>query len=96
MDHLFRFLGLGAAIVRREELPRSAPRAPDLDAQRLLLQAAEESTPLNKGESINALEHAVFYGNEGRIRLQTGPPEHPGRRPGPRLGRNRSPGTRTT
>ncbi len=26
---------------------------------------------LNKGESINALEDAVFYGNEGRIRLQT-------------------------
>ena len=24
---------------------------------------------LNKGESIFALEHAVFYGNEGRIRL---------------------------
>jgi TnpA family transposase len=26
---------------------------------------------LNKGESIHALEDAVFYGNEGRIRLQT-------------------------
>jgi TnpA family transposase len=26
---------------------------------------------LNKGESIFALEDAVFYGNEGRIRLQT-------------------------
>ena len=44
MDHLFRFLGLGAAIVRREELPRSAPRARDVEQQRLLLQAAEEST----------------------------------------------------
>jgi site-specific recombinase XerD len=44
MDHLFRFLGLGAAIVRREELPRSAPRALDVEQQRLLLQAAEEST----------------------------------------------------
>jgi len=44
MDHLFRFLGLGAAIVRREELLLSAPRALDVDAQRLLLQAAEEST----------------------------------------------------
>jgi len=27
LDHLFRFLELGAAIVRREELPRAAPRA---------------------------------------------------------------------
>jgi site-specific recombinase XerC len=44
MDHLFRFLGLGAAIVRREELPRSAPRALGVEQQRLLLQAAEEST----------------------------------------------------
>ena len=26
---------------------------------------------LNKGERIFALEDAVFYGNEGRIRLQT-------------------------
>jgi site-specific recombinase XerD len=44
LDHLFRFLGLGAAIVRREELPRSAPRALAVEQQRLLLQAAEEST----------------------------------------------------
>jgi integrase len=44
MDHLFRFLGLGAAIVRREELPRSAPRALDADQKRDLLRAAEEST----------------------------------------------------
>ena len=34
MDHLFRFLGLGAAIVRREELPRSAPRALAVEQQR--------------------------------------------------------------
>lgn len=44
LDHLFRFLGLGAAIVGREELPRAAPRALDVQAQRTLLQAAEEST----------------------------------------------------
>src|ERR1035441_2542205 len=34
MDHLFRFLGLGAAIVRRQELPRSAPRALAVEQQR--------------------------------------------------------------
>lgn len=44
MDNLFRFLGLGAAIVRREELPRAAPRALELEQQRALLRAAEEST----------------------------------------------------
>jgi len=48
MDNLFRFLGLGAAIVRREELPRSAPRALDDAQRRLLLQAAEESTPRDR------------------------------------------------
>jgi Phage integrase, N-terminal SAM-like domain len=34
MDNVFRFLGLGAAIVGREELPRAAPRALDVDQQR--------------------------------------------------------------
>jgi integrase/recombinase XerC len=48
MDNLFRFLGLGAAIVRREELPRSAPKALDDEQRRLLLQAAEESTPRDR------------------------------------------------
>jgi hypothetical protein len=43
MDNLFRFLGLGAAIVRREELPR-ARRARWTTQRRLLLQAADEST----------------------------------------------------
>ncbi len=44
LDHLFRFLGLGAAIVSREELPRAAPRALDVEQQRALLRAAEESS----------------------------------------------------
>jgi site-specific recombinase XerD len=44
MDSLFRFLGLGAAIVRREELARAAPKALDLEQKRALLRAAEEST----------------------------------------------------
>jgi len=46
LDHLFRFLGLGAAIVSREELPRAAPRALDVEQQRALLRAAEESSRL--------------------------------------------------
>ncbi len=40
MDQLFRFLGLGAAIVRREKR-RAARRGPlDVEQQRVLLQAA--------------------------------------------------------
>jgi hypothetical protein len=52
MDNLFRFLGLGAAIVRREELPRSAPRALD-DAQRhvdVSDRFASTSNALSAGE----------------------------------------------
>lgn len=48
MDSLFRFVGLGAAIVRREELARAAPKALDVDEQRALLRAAEESTPRDR------------------------------------------------
>lgn len=48
IDNLFRFLGLGAAIVRREELARAAPKALDVDEQRALLRAAEESTPRDR------------------------------------------------
>ncbi len=48
LDHFFRFLGLGAAIVQREELPRAAPRALSVEEQRLLLRAAEESSPRDR------------------------------------------------
>lgn len=48
MDNLFRFLRLGAAIVRREELARAAPKALDVGEQRALLRAAEESTPRDR------------------------------------------------
>lgn len=45
VDHLNRFLGLGAANVRREELAAAAPRALSEDEQRTLLRAAEEASP---------------------------------------------------
>jgi site-specific recombinase XerD len=48
LDHFFRFLGLGAAIVQREDLPRAAPRALTVEEQRLLLRAAEESSPRDR------------------------------------------------
>ena len=48
LDHFFRFLGLGAAIVQREDLPRTAPRALSVEEQRLLLGAAEESSPRDR------------------------------------------------
>ena len=43
VDHLNRFVGLGLANVKREPLPRVAPRALAVEQQRELLRAAEAS-----------------------------------------------------
>jgi integrase len=43
VDHLYAHLGLDRANVRREELPRVAPRALDRDEQRRLLRAIERA-----------------------------------------------------
>jgi site-specific recombinase XerD len=43
VDHFYRHLGLDRANVRREELPRTAPRALDRDEQRLVLRACERA-----------------------------------------------------
>jgi hypothetical protein len=67
MDHLFRFLGLGAAIVRREELPRSAPRALDVQQQRVLLQAAEESTARDRAIVALLLFTGLRFGQGRRL-----------------------------
>lgn len=47
-DHFNRFLGLGPAVVTRERLAQSAPRALDDDQQRDLLRAAEQATPRDR------------------------------------------------
>jgi len=41
LDHFYRFLGLGSAQVRREDLPQAAPRALSVEETRRLLRAAE-------------------------------------------------------
>jgi site-specific recombinase XerC len=43
VDHFYRHLGLERANVRREELPRVAPRALDRDEQRVLMRAIERA-----------------------------------------------------
>lgn len=43
-DHFNRFLGLGPAVVTRERIAQSAPRALDEDEQRALVRAAEHAT----------------------------------------------------
>jgi hypothetical protein len=45
VDHFNRFLGLGPAIVSREPLAQTAPRALSEDDQRALVRAAEASKP---------------------------------------------------
>ena len=48
VDHFNRFLGLGPAIVSREPLARSAPRALSGDEQRALVRAAEAGKPRDR------------------------------------------------
>lgn len=48
IDHFNRFLGLGPAIVTRERLAQSAPRALDKDQQRDLVRAAEDASPRDR------------------------------------------------
>src|SRR3954449_371019 len=48
VDHFNRFLGLGAAVVAREQVAQAAPRALDEDDQRALLRAAEAARPRDR------------------------------------------------
>ena len=48
VDHFNRFLGLGAANVKREPLAHAAPRALSVDQQRALLWAAEAARPRDR------------------------------------------------
>ena len=48
IDHFNRFLGLGPAMVTRERLAQSAPRALDEDQQRDLVRAAEDASPRDR------------------------------------------------
>jgi site-specific recombinase XerD len=48
VDHFNRFLGLGPAIVSREPLAQTAPRALSQDDQRALVRAAEDSKPRDR------------------------------------------------
>ena len=48
VDHFNRFLGLGPAIVSREPLAQTAPRALSADEQRALLRATEDSKPRDR------------------------------------------------
>jgi site-specific recombinase XerD len=48
VDHFNRFLGLGPAIVSREPLAQTAPRALSVEDQRALLRATEDSKPRDR------------------------------------------------
>jgi integrase/recombinase XerC len=48
VDHFNRFLGLGPAIVSREPLAQTAPRAMSEDEQRALVRAAEDAKPRDR------------------------------------------------
>ena len=46
LDHFYRWIGLGPARVRREDLPQAAPRALTVEETRRLLRAAERGAQL--------------------------------------------------
>lgn len=48
VDHFNRFLGLGPAMVSREPLAQTAPRALSAEEQRALLRATEDSKPRDR------------------------------------------------
>jgi len=48
VDHFNRFLGLGPAIVSREQLAQTAPRALSGEEQRALLRATEDAKPRDR------------------------------------------------
>jgi site-specific recombinase XerD len=59
VDHFNRFLGLGPAVVSREQVAQAAPRALDEDDQRALLRAAEGARPRDRA-IIVVLLHAAL------------------------------------
>jgi integrase/recombinase XerC len=87
VDHFYRFLGIGRANVRREDLPAQAPRALDVEEQRRFLRAVERCagprdralallllyTGLRLGEcaALNTLDVAVSA-RKGRVIVRSG------------------------
>ena len=57
VDHFYRYLGLGAAIVRRETLPRIAPKALTPADQKALLRAFERHDSARN----TAIGHLLLY-----------------------------------
>jgi site-specific recombinase XerD len=59
VDHFNRFLGLGPAVVSREQLTQAAPRALGEDEQRALLRAAEGTAPRDRAIVVVLLHTAL-------------------------------------
>ena len=58
IDHFYRFVGLGPAVVRREDLPGVAPRALSIDEQRRLLRAVERNGSVRNAAVVHLLLYA--------------------------------------
>lgn len=58
LDHFYRFLGLGPARVRREDLPQAAPRALSVEETRRLLRAGERGA--ESGAAGGARDRAIL------------------------------------
>lgn len=61
LDHFFRWVGLGPARVRREELAQAAPRALSVEEQRRLLRAAERGAASPSGVRDRAVLTVLLF-----------------------------------
>jgi len=61
VDHFYRFIGLGPADTRREQLPQAAPRALDADQTRRLLRAAERTATAPGGIRDRAIVTLLLF-----------------------------------
>ena len=59
IDHFNRFLGLGPAVVAREQVAQAAPRALDEDDQRALVRAGEDARPRDRAIVVVLLHTAL-------------------------------------
>jgi integrase len=70
VDHFYRHLRMDRANVRREELPRVAPRALDRDEQRLLLRAAERADARDRALVVLMVFTAVRIGEAVALNIE--------------------------
>lgn len=69
VDDFYRHLGLGPAVVKRQEVPKAAPRALSDRARTRWLRAAQRADPRGKGAGLHRLLRRGAGWRGGRARV---------------------------